>query len=65
MSPQIDNKIDLLAIDDIAGMNFVIPDYQRGYRWSKQQVKDLLDDIEEFMLHHENKNSRFFFNLGG
>lgn len=57
MSPQIDNKIDLLAIEDIAGMNFVIPDYQRGYRWSKQQVKDLLDDIEEFMLHHDKENS--------
>ncbi len=28
-------------------MNFFIPKYQRGYRWTKQQVKDLLDDINE------------------
>lgn len=25
--------------------NYFIPDYQRGYRWEKEQVKDLLDDI--------------------
>lgn len=31
-------------LDDI----FYIPSYQRGYRWSIQQVKELLEDIEEF-----------------
>ncbi len=29
-------------------MNFFIPSYQRGYRWTCQQVKDLLDDIWSF-----------------
>ena len=29
-------------------MRFFIPRYQRGYRWTIQQVKDLLEDIEEF-----------------
>ena len=29
---------------DISGQ-FVVPDYQRGYRWGKQQVKTLLDDL--------------------
>ncbi len=28
--------------------NFHIPSYQRGYRWTAQQVKDLLNDIAEF-----------------
>jgi len=27
---------------------FYIPSYQRGYRWDKQQVEDLLNDIYEF-----------------
>ena len=43
------NQIDLKNIQVLKGMNFFIPDYQRGYRWTKQQVNDLLDDIWEFM----------------
>lgn len=42
------NIIDLKSIGDLRGMNFHIPSYQRGYRWTEQQVKDLLDDIDEF-----------------
>ncbi len=29
-------------------MKFFIPSYQRGYRWTEQQVKDLLNDVNEF-----------------
>ena len=32
-------------------MNFFIPSYQRGYRWTAQQVKELLKDIDEFSIH--------------
>ncbi|NDB86716.1 MAG: DUF262 domain-containing protein [Alphaproteobacteria bacterium] len=28
--------------------SFNIPSYQRGYRWTPQQVEDLLNDIWEF-----------------
>lgn len=28
--------------------HFVIPSYQRGYRWEEKQVTDLLEDINEF-----------------
>lgn len=35
-------------IAELLGMNFLIPSYQRGYRWTKQQVEDLLDDINSF-----------------
>lgn len=37
-----------LAIQDIHDKQFFIPHYQRGYRWTKTQVKQLLDDIEQF-----------------
>lgn len=30
------------------GGRFYIPKYQRGYRWTRQQIKDLLTDIDEF-----------------
>lgn len=43
------NKIELKSINELFGMNFYIPAYQRGYRWNIQQVKDLLEDIQEFI----------------
>jgi uncharacterized protein with ParB-like and HNH nuclease domain len=44
-----ENKIELKSVSELLGMNFFIPSYQRGYRWTTQQVKDLLDDIQEFI----------------
>jgi hypothetical protein len=43
-----ENSIDLKTINDILGLKFYIPSYQRGFRWSDQQVTDLLEDIWEF-----------------
>ncbi len=43
-----DNIIGLKSVHELLGMNFYIPDYQRGYRWSEQQVEDLLNDIKDF-----------------
>lgn len=43
-----ENKIELKSINELLGMKFFIPLYQRGYRWTEQQVKDLLNDIWEF-----------------
>ncbi|MCL1596615.1 DUF262 domain-containing protein [Parasutterella secunda] len=42
------NPIGLKTIEDILGLNFLIPAYQRGYRWSAQLVEDLLSDLQEF-----------------
>lgn len=30
--------------------NIQIPDYQRPYRWDKEKVKELLDDLKEFFI---------------
>lgn len=43
-----DNILSLKSIRELLGMNFFIPDYQRGYRWTEQQVLDLLNDIKDF-----------------
>ena len=43
-----DNQIGLKTIGELSGLSFFIPNYQRGYRWTRQQVKDLLNDINEF-----------------
>lgn len=42
------NDIALKTISELLGMNFFIPSYQRGYRWTTQQVNDLLNDICDF-----------------
>ena len=38
--------------------NFFIPSYQRGYRWDKKQVEDLLNDIGDFAKKH--KDGEFY-----
>lgn len=43
-----ENKIELKSLSELLRMKFFIPNYQRGYRWTEQQVKDLLSDIWEF-----------------
>jgi uncharacterized protein with ParB-like and HNH nuclease domain len=42
-------SLTVKPIEELKGMNFFIPAYQRGYRWTEPQVKDLLGDIEEFI----------------
>lgn len=36
------------VVKDLEGYSFLVPSYQRGYRWDSQQVSDLLNDIDEF-----------------
>lgn len=42
------NNISTKPISELLKCNFHIPSYQRGYRWTEQQVTDLLNDINEF-----------------
>ena len=49
MENQINNHIELKPVKDLLGMNFFIPNYQRGYRWNERRVQDLLDDLKEFI----------------
>ena len=48
------------AIKELLGFNFFIPSYQRGYRWTEQLVKDMLDDIKEF-IDNKNQNQNEFY----
>lgn len=42
------STLELKSIAELQDLAFFIPDYQRGYRWTRQQVEDLLNDILEF-----------------
>lgn len=41
------------------GMQFFVPNYQRGYRWKESQVQQLLNDLSEFDYEKGNE-SRFY-----
>ncbi len=43
-------------ISELLDKKFFIPSYQRGYRWTEQQVKDLLNDIWEFSQKDKQKD---------
>lgn len=42
------NSIELKTLNELSDYMFYIPAYQRGYRWTALEVKDLLNDINEF-----------------
>lgn len=42
------NTLELKSVAELQNLAFYIPDYQRGYRWTRRQVEDLLNDIYEF-----------------
>ena len=54
------NSIKLRAISELLGENFYIPCYQRGYRWTRNQVRDLLDDIYGFALKRGKSEKEFY-----
>ena len=50
------NEINIKSVNDLLGLRFFIPSYQRGYRWTEQQVEDLLNDIYEMYDKRSNEN---------
>ena len=54
------NSICLKSVYDLLDMNFFIPDYQRGYRWSQNQVTDLLNDIYSFASKKGKSDEEFY-----
>lgn len=40
--------LELKTINELLQFNFFIPSYQRGYRWSLNEIVDLLNDISDF-----------------
>jgi hypothetical protein len=45
----MEDNLKPIPIYEILDKKFFIPHYQRGYRWTEQQVKQLLDDIDSFV----------------
>lgn len=60
-----DNELTLRPINDLLEKpeQFFIPAYQRGYRWTKRQVEDLLNDIRDFQKDSESALKETFYCL--
>ena len=43
--------------------DFFIPDYQRGYKWTRMEVLKLLNDIWDFKLNHSDDDDGDFYCL--
>lgn len=41
-------SLELKNVSDLSGMTFIVPAYQRGYRWERVQVTQLIEDILAF-----------------
>lgn len=59
----VDNDLVLKPISELLDESFFIPAYQRGYRWTKRQVTELLDDIKEFQQQAEEGPKSAFYCL--
>ena len=57
------NELILKPINALLDESFFIPAYQRGYRWTKRQVTELLDDIKEFQQEAEDGPKDAFYCL--
>ena len=40
--------VKMKSIEDLFGESFFIPSYQRGYRWTEVQIRELLEDLYDF-----------------
>ena len=56
-------SICLKPINDLLREEFYIPAYQRGYRWGKQEVLYLLEDVMAFQASDENRSRDGFYCL--
>ena len=44
----MNDLLELKTIEELKQYSFLIPSYQRGYRWTEKEVEDLLNDISDF-----------------
>ena len=56
-----ENNLVTKAVGELLdGRYFIIPSYQRGYRWKGKQVEDLLNDLYTFAIKPEHKDCEFY-----
>ncbi len=59
----MNNELNLKKVRELLPMKFFIPAYQRGYRWGKKEVEDLLKDIRNFCPEQINGDEKTWYCL--
>lgn len=55
------NNLEPVSISSLLdGRVFLIPSYQRGYRWERKQITDLLSDLLKFALKKTKQDGEFY-----
>lgn len=54
---------ELKPVSELFGMNFFVPVYQRGFRWTKVQIEETLEDLYEFSVARDKKNDNEYYCL--
>lgn len=54
------NQLELKSLSELSGLEFIVKDYQRGYRWTSEEVQQMLDDFEEFVRRTDKKPGEFY-----
>ena len=55
---------EIMSINELLNMNLDIPDYQRPYKWTIQNIMDLLDDITNSISDAERYRNGFKYRIG-
>lgn len=53
----------ILSIDKLLGMNLIIPDYQRPYKWTAKNITELILDIQK-SIEESRKYAEFKYRVG-
>ena len=53
------SELMLKSVYDLLDKNYFIPSYQRGYRWEKRQIQDLLVDLYNFACDKDKTDGSF------
>lgn len=52
------SSLNKRTVGELFERKYEIPDYQRGYRWRKEDVQYLIDDITEYYKSNKSHNSK-------
>ncbi len=53
-------ELEIITIRELFDKKFLIPAYQRGYRWESKQVEELLNDLNDFFNNFQNDGYPYF-----
>lgn len=56
----MNNSISTKSIHELLSEKFYIPNYQRGYRWTKFEVKKLVDDLYRYFQENSNGEQSYY-----